>query len=255
MKWFWIGWLALALLGIATLAGYRQFTLLRDLDEAGLALVAEASQRADQHDAHLTALSAIAQAERDNDSAFLEVAATILRFYPRIDEIQLVPLDTATSVVGTRPLEPAVAALVRSAARTSTGQTALIDTADRPGHYLFVKRSPNTDQARDGLMLAVDAAQLLASDAPFWTSGTATLRLSMPNGHVLVGPDTLPVAPQFSRHLGSASQPLLLEAAMPVSLAQLLPLDRLLAAITGSGRSRRRPPPATGTDPTRRTAR
>jgi C4-dicarboxylate-specific signal transduction histidine kinase len=128
-----------------------------------------------------------------------------------------------------------VAALVRSAARTSTGQTALIDTADRPGHYLFVKRSPNTDQARDGLMLAVDAAQLLASDAPFWTSGTATLRLSMPNGHVLVGPDTLPVAPQFSRHLGSASQPLLLEAAMPVSLAQLLPLDRLLAAITGSG--------------------
>ena len=234
IKWFWIGWLGLALLGIATLAGYRQFTLLRDLDEAGLALVAEASQRADQHDAHLTALSAIAQAERDNASAFLEVAATILRFYPRIDEIQLVPLDGA-SVVGTQPLEPAVAALVRSAAQTSTGQTALLDTPDRPGHYLLVKRSPNTDQARDGLMLAVDAAQLLASEAPFWTSGTATLRLSMPNGHALVGPQALPVAPQFSRHLGSASQPLLFEAAMPVSLAQLLPLDRLFAVIIGSG--------------------
>lgn len=235
MKWFWIGWLGLALLGVASLAGYRHFALLSDLDAAGLALVAEASQRADQHDAHLTALSAIAQAERTNTSAFLEVASTILRFYQRIDEIQLVPLEDDTPMAGTRPLEAGLTQRIREAARASTGETAVLTAPERPGHYLMVKRSPNSDAAHDGLMLAVDAAQLLASDTPFWNSGTASLRLSMPDGQILLGSEHMPVAPEFSRHLGSASQPLLLEAAMPVNLAQLLPLDSLLATILGTG--------------------
>lgn len=235
MKWFWIGWLGLALLGVAGLAGYRHFALLGDLDAAGLTLVAEASQRADQHDAHLTALSAIAQAERGNTGAFLEVAATILRFYRRIDEIQLVPLQNDAATAGTKPLEDEIAQRVKDAARASTGQTALLTAPQRPGHYLMVKRSPNSEAARDGLMLAVDAAQLLASDAPLWSNGTASLRLSMPGGEILFGPEHMPVAPQFSRRLGSASQPLLLEAAMPVSPGQLLPLDALAAIISGAG--------------------
>lgn len=235
MKWFWICWLGLALLGTAGLGSYRQVTLLGELEQAGSTLAAEAAQRADQHDAHLTALSAIAQADKTDSSAFLEVATTILRFYPRIDEIQLVPLDGMAPMAGTRPLEPNLAEAIKAAAAASTGQTALLTAPERPGHYLMVKRSPNSDAARDGLMLAVDVAQLLASDAAFWRNGNATLRLTMPDGQVVFGPAEMPVAPQFSRRLGSATQPLLLEAAMPVSLGQLLPLDRLAAIIIGAG--------------------
>lgn len=234
MKWFWIWWLGLALLGTAGLGFYRQVTLLGELEQAGSALAAEAAQRADQHDAHLTALSAIAQADKTDTNAFLEVATTILRFYPRIDEIQLVPLDGVAPVAGTKPLEPNLAEAVKTAAEASTGQTALLTTPDRPGHYLMVKRSPNNDAALDGLMLAVDAARLLASEATFWTNANATLRLTMPDGHVVYGPTEMP-APQFSRRLGSATQPLLLEASMPVSLGQLLPLDRMAAIILGTG--------------------
>lgn len=234
MKWFWIWWLGLALLGTAGLGFYRQVTLLGELKQAGSTLAAEAAQRADQHDAHLTALSAIAQADKTDSSAFLEVATTILRFYPRIDEIQLVPLDDAAPIAGTMPLEPNLVEAVKAAAEASTGQTALLTTQERPGHYLMVKRSPNSDAARDGLMLAVDAAQLLGSEAAFWSNGNATLRLTMPDGHVVYGPAEM-LAPQFSRRLGSATQPLLLEASMPVSLGQLLPLDRLAAIIIGAG--------------------
>lgn len=235
MKWFWIWWLGLALLGAAGLGSYRQVALLGALEQAGSTLAAEAAQRADQHDAHLTALSAIAQADKTDSSAFLEVATTILRFYPRIDEIQLVPLDGMAPMAGTKPLEPDLAEAIQSAAAASTGQTALLTSPERPGHYLMVKRSPNNDAAWDGLMLAVDVAQLLASDAAFWRNGNATLRLTMPDGQVVFGPAEMPAASQFSRRLGSATQPLLLEAAMPVSPSQLLPLDSVAAIIFGAG--------------------
>lgn len=34
---------------------------------------------------------------------FLDVAETITRFYPRIDEVQLVPLHATGEIVGTEP--------------------------------------------------------------------------------------------------------------------------------------------------------
>ena len=46
------------------------------------------SQRADQHDAHLTALSALTSADGGNrPDLFLQVAATVSQFYPRIEAI------------------------------------------------------------------------------------------------------------------------------------------------------------------------
>ncbi|MFS9598844.1 hypothetical protein, partial [Klebsiella variicola] len=86
-----------------------------------------ASQRADQHDAHMTALSAIAVASDGRSfDLFLDVASTITRFYPRIDEIQLVPLDQQVTIVGTTPLDSSMAERIRTAARTSTGQITLL---------------------------------------------------------------------------------------------------------------------------------
>jgi hypothetical protein len=80
----------------------QRHALVAELEQESTILHRLASQRADQHDAHLTALSAIAvAAEGARHDLFLEVAATISRFYPRIDEVHLGPLaptaQTATA--------------------------------------------------------------------------------------------------------------------------------------------------------------
>ncbi|WP_233154959.1 sensor histidine kinase [Candidimonas nitroreducens] len=184
-----------------------------------------ASQRADQHDAHLTALSAVANTTGDTQHAlFLDVAATIAHFYPRIDDIQLVPLDASEGSVGIGPLTPVLAQQVREAAIKSDGQLALLPYPEHADHYMLVKRSPNTDDARYGLMLGIDAGQLLGEASPFWSKPGTLLQLSMPGGHVLVS--HLPAATEavhFSKALASASQPLALETGMTIEPGDLFP--------------------------------
>ncbi|MCZ4324689.1 hypothetical protein, partial [Pseudomonas anguilliseptica] len=80
----------------------------------------------------------------------LDVASTITHFYPRIDDVQLVPLDPRDPVIGTGPLAPEVADLIRDAARASTGGIALMPYPGRAHHYMMVKRSPNVPEARFG---------------------------------------------------------------------------------------------------------
>ena len=217
-------WCLLLLVACGALGVWQHHALVAELERESTVLHRLASQRADQHDAHLTALSAIAVATAgDRHDLFLDVAATITRFYPRIDEVQLVPLDAQAETIGTAPLEPATAELVRSAARSSNARIALLPHPDRPGHYLMVKRSPNTDAPRYGLVLAIDAAKLVGEAGPFWSRPGVTLRLSLPGGHALVGSPAPQEAIGFSKVLGSASQPLLLETGMEIGVANLLP--------------------------------
>lgn len=85
-------WCLLLALGGVALAGWERQALVAELERESTLLHSLASQRVDQHDAHLTALSAVAVAsEGRRHDLFLEVARTIARFYPRIDEVQLVP--------------------------------------------------------------------------------------------------------------------------------------------------------------------
>ena len=72
-----------------------------------------------------------------------EVSRTIARFYPRIDEVQLVPLDPNAETVGIAPLDTGAAELVRAAARASDGRITLLPHPQRPDHYIMIKRSPN----------------------------------------------------------------------------------------------------------------
>ena len=170
------------------LALVQRHALIAELEQESAVLHRLASQRADQHDAHLTALSAIAGAGQGaRHDLFLDVAATISRFYPRIDEVQLVPLDPQGEITGTEPLDPATADLVRSAARASNGSIALLPLPGKPNHYMMVKRSPNSDAARYGLMLGIDARKLLGEATPFWSRPSVALSLSLPDGHRLVG--------------------------------------------------------------------
>jgi signal transduction histidine kinase len=214
----------LLLAAAAALAFVERNMLVAELEQESNVLHRLVSQRADQHDAHMTALSAVATAgEGERRDLFLDVAATISRFYPRIDEVQLVPLDPHGTVVGTETLDPALAEIVRAAAKASDGSIAILPHPGKPHHYIMVKRSPNSDAARYGLMLGIDAEKLLDEAGSFWTRPGVDLTLSLPDGRPLFNRGEAGEALRFSRVLGSASQPLLLEAGMQIGLADLFP--------------------------------
>ena len=207
-----------------TLALVQRHALIAELEQESVTLYRLTSQRADQHDAHLTALSAIAVAgQGERHDLFLDVAATISRFYSRIDEVQLVPLDPQGGITGTEPLDPGTADLVRSATRASDGRIVLLPRPGKPHHYMMVKRSPNSDAARYGLMLGIDARKLLGETTAFWSRPGVALSLSLPDGHRLVGQGMPPETVRFSKALGSASQPLLLQTGVAIGPADLFP--------------------------------
>lgn len=210
-----LAWGLSLLLAAGAMALWQQQALVRQLEEESGALNRLVSQRAGQHDAHLTALSAIAAASAEPArDLFLEVASTITHFYPRIDDVQLVALDPHGPVIGTGPLAPDVADRVRAAARASTGDIALMPYPGRAHHYMMIKRSPNTSGARHGLMLGIDAGKLLDEAGAFWHRPGAVLALSMPDGRPLAGQVHPAGAVRSGRVIGSASQPLVLETGL-----------------------------------------
>ena len=228
----WIAAVAAVVLGVVFVERARDANQL--VTEAAT-LHRLASQRADQHDAHLTSLSAIASAgTAPRQDLFLEVAATIRRFYPRIEAIDLVPFDPAADTITTRrSLPDETARAVRTAAHRSDGIIAVLASPDAEGRYLLVKRSPNSDAARFALALQIDAAGLLESDAPFWQRPGAAAALFMPGGKQLlgrIGPSGL-LAPASAETLGSGSQPLVLKAAFVPSWSDLLPVRTVATGI------------------------
>lgn len=235
--------LKLALLGggllavlLATMGVVQHRTLTDELAQQTAVLHRLASQRADQHDAHLTALSAIAVASDDPEQRlFLEAAESIARFYPRITAISLVPLGPGMGAGAA--VEPALAEQVTAAARASHGEIALLPDPGRSGHYIMVKRSPNSDAARYGLILSIDAARLLEEAGPFWHQPGVGLALSLADGTPLLRRGAMAETAQ-TRILGSASQPLRLETARRIVLADLFPPLRsvlILLAAFGAG--------------------
>ena len=214
--------LLLAAAGILAIVEHR--ALVSELEQESTLLHRLASQRADQHDAHLTALSAVAVAEEgERQDLFLDVAATISRFYPRIDEVQLVPLGLQDEMVGTKPLDPALPTIIRSAVETSDGSIALLPHPGKPHHYVMVKRSPNSDAARYGLMLGIDVEKLLDEAGPFWSRAGVALAVSLPDGRPLLRRGEIAETFRFFRILGSESQPLRLETGMKIGFADLFP--------------------------------
>jgi signal transduction histidine kinase len=222
--WAILAWGLTLLLAAGAMALWQQRSLAQELERESGALNRLVSQRAGQHDAHLTALSAIASASAEPArDLFLEVASTITHFYPRIDDVQLVALDPRGPVIGTGPLAPDVADRIRAAARASTGSIALMPYPGRAHHYMMIKRSPNTPEARHGLMLGIDAEKLLDEAGAFWRRPGVVLALSMPDGRLLAGQAHPAGAVRSDRVIGSASQPLVLETGLDVGWADRLP--------------------------------
>ncbi len=223
-----IAWALICGLALAVLAGFERSTRLADLTAQSERLHAVASQRVDQHDAHLTALSAIAVAGvEQRPDLFRDVAAAIMQFYPRIIGISLVPLDGESSLLEIGINEAEITDVIRAAVNRSTGTPVLVRyPSDRPA-YLIVKRSPNSDAARYGLALVIDAAALLNGDSAYWTQAEASRWLALPDQTLLVGVDSDGPAPHFVRALSSGTQPLELKTAIRMTVSDVLPPGRV----------------------------
>lgn len=230
-----LGWLSLLIVTVVAMAILERHRLFSELQTEATILHRLASQRADQHDAHLTSLSALAvsgDAKRHN--LFLDVAATIQRFYPRIVAVDLVPLDDADTYATTRTNQPRdLAKIIIAGAEASDGELILSPAPQASNRYLLIKRSPNNNAARFGLALTVDAERLLASNNDFWSRRSVTRSLSLPDGTVLINDDSDETAISFRKALGSHSQPLIFEAGISPRLADLLPAGRVLAVLAG----------------------
>ncbi|MEP3629208.1 MAG: ATP-binding protein [Hyphomicrobiales bacterium] len=205
------GWIAMILLCSAVISIYDYQNFKTRLSDEGDAIARLASQRADQHDAHLTSLSAIATAgpvvRRD---LFLDVAETIMRFYPRIVNVNLISLQDGKFIISTNEQSnPDLAKQMVDAAQTTTGSLQLRSNPVDPETYLLIKRSPNSNSAKYALALTIDGAALIETESDFWKSNSFRYRLSLPDGAFLSGHNES-TAPTFSKDLGSLSQPLTL---------------------------------------------
>lgn len=225
-------WAVLVALALTVLAGFERQRLIGEFSTKSAILHRLASQRADQHDAHLTSLSAIFVAGGTaRQDLLLDVTATIMRFYPRITSVTITPFEPSEAAIETQPvLSDADAERVRQMGLQSTGGLQIGQMPSATDHYLLVKRSPNTNAARHALALAIDARALIATDDPFWQKPSVAYSLLTPDGATLTGAITEDGA-AFSKALGSASQPLILKTSLAIHLADLLPLRKALSVL------------------------
>lgn len=221
-------WVALLVLTLGTSAIFERQRLIGELTLQSAVLHRLASQQADQHDAHLTALSAIfVKGGAERQDLFLEVSAAITRFYPRIISAHVVPYDpTERGIDSTPGLSEDDTALIRRLAKSSTGQVQIAPAIARTGHYWVIKRTPNTDDATHALALLINASDLIASDNVFWQTPSVSRRLATPEGQHLTGQPAA-TGTVLTKTLGSRSQPLVLETGLSISRNDILPLGRV----------------------------
>ncbi|MGA9252016.1 MAG: HAMP domain-containing sensor histidine kinase [Roseobacter sp.] len=226
-------WAFAVILALGGVAFFERQNLVRELTVKSETLHRLASQRADQHDAHLTSLSAIFVAGGvERQDLLLDVAATIRRFYPRITSVNVVPYVPSQPAIETQPVLSSQARdRVIELARRSTGALQIGAMPDLPDHYLLVKRTPNSDAARHGLALVIDARALIATDDPFWETPSASLRLSTPDGQTAVVGQLSSGETGFSKPLGSVSQPLVFETSLTIGRSDLLPVETVVFVI------------------------
>ncbi|MGE7469030.1 sensor histidine kinase [Bosea sp. NPDC003192] len=208
------------------------------LEEAGRTLHRLISQRVDQHDAHLTSLSALVQAAEPAPVATVEqVAASIVRFYPRIVGIDVVDLGLSPP---RSLLDAADPAIVAEEARQAVGSNLRTRALDGD-KLLLVKRALTDGVGHYALALVIDMNRLSASDMPLPEGAQVQLQL-IEQGRAVNEP-----AGAFSADIASRTQPLRLTlttsapnwplpplgflalAGLVIALAALL-VDRLLAA-------------------------
>ncbi len=226
-------WLFSIILALSALAFFERQSLVRELTVKSEILQRLASQRADQHDAHLTSLSAVfVTGGIEREDLLLDVARTITRFYPRITSVNVIPFNLSEPTIETQPgVSIKAKEQIIDLARHSTGALQMGPMPNLPHHYLLVKRTPNSSAAQHGLALVVDARKLIATDDPFWQTQSASLSLAAPDNQIASAEQFSIKEAGFSKPLSSASQPLILNTSLMIDMADILPLGKVFAAI------------------------
>jgi len=253
----WLIGIALWLAAVVAFAVYSVETsrqrLGDELATVGRTLHRLISQRAAQHDAHMTSLIALADdTEPARLDATRQVMESVARFYPRIAWLALVSLDDKAGQGATAapPGNHAVRTMIEVPAGGGEDLAPLRDAIEgqqrgkveayvgRNGRYLLAKRAQAPSDA--ALVIAIDARHLLEpEEQPRWAHLTLTLDaqtlVDLPADETAGGAPPLLAPLRFQSTIDSASQKisLALERAMPTD--QLLPVRPLIgfAAMAG----------------------
>ena len=242
---FFVAWVILGLAYLYFTAVSQRSLIEAELERETGNLHRIMSQRADQHDAHLTSLSALAiSGEKPQIDLVLQVAGAIQRFYPRVTEIDLVSLHPDLPSISTRANSDDVTkirSVGRAAAARSTGRFELLPSPVSARRYLIVKRSPNTEAARFALIIEVDAKVLAKTESLFWEKRDASIDLSLPDGYLLVGDSmedsSTRAGSAFTqwlttrREFSSRTQPLILVTKLVYGAKDLFPVDRVIIGL------------------------
>jgi len=234
-------WLVSSLVFAAVSMDQRLDALATGHDRAARNIFQNVSQRVGQHDAHLTSLSALANSTTPPPvDVMAQVVHNVQRFYPRIISVDLVSLGSANpsvilSTAKPGDVVPGNAVIIRDAALASTGNPVMRLIDGRPGVYLLVKRSPNSDAARYGLALSIHAGRLLNIEQTAQRDRSITL--SLPDGRPILSSPAPAVAGfmgwrppilRFEQTLASQSQPLNLRIERRPAVLELLSLPSVL---------------------------
>lgn len=201
----------------------------QDLFRFGQVVHRQLSQRVEQHDAHLTSLSALAQAANPvPEEAIRQVAASIRQFYPRITAIDVMAFTPgeARAVLGDIP-----GADVMAAARAAGAAAQL---THRSGGPLLLAKRAGADEARyHAIVLTLDPARLMALDQSL--PAGAGLILSLAETPLARQGDVSATArPVFRQALASRTQPLQLTLAADLG-RWTAPAPGVIALIIGLG--------------------
>jgi len=222
-SWFFICWILLSALIVALLTLTEFSKQKAELIGKATSLHRLVSQRADQHDAHLTGLSALASAnEKPLTGMMLNLSEMIRKYYSRISHIDLIKLDKTKpiSIFSTRATrqDKKQINLIRDAAYASTGRLQIIPLLDG---YSLVKRSPNSNKVRYGLALFIDGQKLLENDLGFGSQTQLILKTQLGGliyeTQALDKQGLLSQTVRYKSTLGSRSQPLSLEIIQTIS--------------------------------------
>jgi len=173
-------WFVLTGLGTAAVAVHGLNGLAAQFDAQTRTIHRVPSQRADQHDAHLTSLAAALQRPGGSTVQLRAIADAVVRLNPQILAVDVIGLDPGPVAVfttgDTGSALPDPAALARGLA---PGQSTV---APNDGAYRLVKQVAMPTGRPGALVLSIDAGRFVETDeAP-----PADVRLADGSGRTLV---------------------------------------------------------------------
>lgn len=237
-------WLVMVLLFVAISARQSINQARDEVKLTGTALHRVLSQRAAQHDAHLTSLNALILAANPPPvDALRQVSRNIIRFYPRITVIDVLLLNREGADITMKPVlmveeteHASVAAdFAPQIIDQKPGEVRSYISATTPDRYYLGKKSDNSNPGY-AIIMAINPALMIEPDErPVW----ADLTLKIDGQTVLKQQsDTHEQAsalleqPVFSQFIDSQNQPVLLTLSRPMALTEVVdPLRTVLFAV------------------------